>query len=71
MAGRREGKREGGGLPGQQNVIGLKLAEEPIETKAITEANSIRVTGCWWLPAAKLLHKHYSFPYKGWEGTWC
>lgn len=52
---------EGGGLPGQQNVIGLKLAAEPIETKAITEANPIRVTGHWWLPAAKLLQKHSSF----------
>lgn len=41
------GGAEGGGLPGQQNVIGLKLAEEAKETKAITEANSIRVTGRW------------------------
>lgn len=30
-----------GRLPSKQNVIGLKLGQELIETKAITEANSI------------------------------
>ena len=30
-----------GSLSGKQNVIGLKLGQELIETEAITEANSI------------------------------
>lgn len=59
------GRAKKGSLPGQQNVIGLKLAQELIETKAITEANSI-----WGLMAhssqaallpTETLQKHSSF----------
>lgn len=33
------GRKEKGSRPAQQNVIGLKLAEELKETRTITEAN--------------------------------
>ena len=42
---------EGAGLPGSPSVIGPKLGQELMETKAVTEANSIR--GMWWLTEAK------------------
>lgn len=41
---------EEGSLPGQHNVIGLKLFQDLIETKAITEANSIWGHDCWRQP---------------------